>query len=114
MPKKSRSTMPLAPSSASKPAVRVWAWDKSLEAGAMAKTEKSAHSSFISVYCGTSEYQVSQRASIVIQSMPNHLRGHGFCVSIVDTETGQTLLLPGTEARVDISGGWPVITVSDA
>lgn len=113
-PKKSRSTMPSPPSSPSKPDARVWAWDKSQERMRSERTEKSAPSSYIEVYSGTSAWLVSQRASIVIQSTLKASRGCGLSVCISDSETGQTLSLPGTEVQMAIGDGLPVITVSDA
>lgn len=109
----SPSTTPSPPSSPLNPAARVWAWDKSQELGREAKTERSAPSSYTSVYFKTSEWLVSPRASIVIQCTPKASPASGLAVCITDTETGQTLSLHGTEVRMDISDGWPVIIVSE-
>jgi len=109
----SLSNQPSTPSLPSSPVARVWAWDKSLEAGALAKTEKSAPSSFISLFCGTSEWQVSPRASIAIRSTQKASHGCTLTLSVADSETGQMFSLHGTEVLVDIVGGWPVLIVSE-
>ena len=95
------------------PPARVWVWDKLLEDGKLAQPEKSPPSSSISVFFGTSEYKVSQRASIVIRSTQRASLASCLTVCIDDLETGLTYSLPGTVVQVDISGGWPVITVSE-